>query len=135
VKRKRFTSVVALLFLLGPTGLAHAPLRPARLDLGLMVRPDIRLTRPLGREPTDQELALLSSLKGRSQQQVLRLLGHPACCFHLFAKDDTEEKAVREGREVWEYSWGGVAFVHFRRGVAEGTSYHGPNTIAQIPCD
>ncbi|HKI34303.1 MAG TPA: hypothetical protein VKA46_20790 [Gemmataceae bacterium] len=101
------------------------------------IEPDIRLARGMGREPTQQELALLQGVAGRSRQEVLRLLGHPAWVYHSTSKDKTDEQAIREGLEAWEYAWKGRHVVYFHNGVATGPgSFDHPGVaIAQVPCD
>src|SRR5262249_43349737 len=130
--------------LLGPAGFGLATLRstpPPRPTPpppgGAEPLPISRLPPPVGRAATVEELGLLQGLEGKSQQQVLRLLGPPPRTYFGITKHDTEEKSRREGREVWEYDWGGRLFVSLRRGVVEWVSYVGPESaaIAQLPCD
>jgi hypothetical protein len=127
-----------MLLLLGSAGLTLAALAPIpSKSATLTVNADVCLVRPLGDEPTEQELDFLNRADGKSQRVVRQRLGDPRCGYLAFGKGDTDEEATHEGRAVWEYDWanGARCFVYFRGGVVEGTWYLGPNEIGQYPCD
>jgi len=78
------------------------------VDTRQIAAPNPRLSRPLGREPTLEELIRLQGIIGRSQIGVLQQFGHPK---------SIEKTSV--GRERWCYAWGadGV-FIDFQNGRA-----------------
>src|SRR4051794_5154694 len=138
MRRRRFISILAALVLLGPCGLALAYLRPA---LPQSPRPEaepICPVHPVGQAPTPQEFSLLDhALQGKSQQQVLRLLGQPASQHGAVCKGDNDELARQEGRVVWEYAWGGRLFIFLRHGVVRAIEHLDPALacMSQTPRD
>jgi hypothetical protein len=74
---------------------------PSNVSFGNDGTPHPELSRPLGRWPTERDLAMLRSVIGSPKVRVIALLGHPKAV------------SVRNGREVWDYPWTAACEVFF----------------------
>jgi hypothetical protein len=76
-------------------------------------RPDPRLAKPLGHEPTEADVRRLKGVVGQTPGEVIRRLGHPSKVYQTANGPD------------WLYRWGqGRAMVEFRGGLAVETGYY-----------
>lgn len=97
---KMMKRIAYVLFCVGLVGCMHTR------DL-----PDVTKSRPLGRWPDENDIALMHSVEGHGKTYVLKTLGHP--------KHVSQERRV----EVWTYPWLAVMTVTFSNHVVVATYY------------
>ena len=65
-----------------------------------IANPDVSLSEPLGHWPTSEELDALYALRGKTDRDVLRTIGHPK------AIEDLGDSISR-----WQYDWPTACYV------------------------
>ena len=113
-------AIAGFILLLTGGGVLAAILRDTAESGILEQEPDVSLAQPIGREPTNEEVARLEAVVGSAPAEVIRRLGQPSHVgphWHY--------------AEVWTYPWGDptaprphkAARVFFRNGVAVQAVY------------
>jgi hypothetical protein len=111
--RRWLLVVVAALLIAGfacPVASASWPYE--QVNIQVEPRPDPRLAKPLGHEPTEADFRRLNGVVGQTPGEVICRLGHPS----------TIHQAA--GGPLWQYEWGrGGARVTFRCGSVVRADY------------
>ena len=113
-------AIAGFILLLTGGGVLAAILRDTAESGILEQEPDVSLAQPIGREPTNEEVARLEAVVGSSPAEVIRRLGHPS-----------RVGKYHDGSDVWTFPWGDptaprarkAARVFFRNGVAVQAVY------------